>query len=224
MPRFPILTAIAVTVAVAAAVMQYAVPAVVPALQRDTDALLQGQWWRLGSPLLVQTLGWHQVVANLLTLAVFGLVAEWLLGRWRWWVLLAAGTIGGQLAAYAMREPGGGSSIAICGLAGGVAAAVLAGRGPAPPWFSQAVVLYVALLAGWGFGGAVTAGVAGAGCAVALYGLHWADVRAAERFALAGAVLVATAMAAARDLHGVSFLSGVAAMVAVIAAERVARA
>jgi membrane associated rhomboid family serine protease len=212
-----------VTVAVGAALMQYAVPAVVPVLQRDLDAMLRGQWWRLGSPLLVQTLGWHQVVANLVTLALFALIAEWLVGRRRWWILFAAGTIGGQIIAYALGEPGGGDSIAICGLAGGVAVALLAGREPAPPWYVPAVVLYVAALAGWGFGGAVAAGAA-VGCgAVVLYGLRGMGVRTAERVALAGTMLVAAAMSAVRDLHGVSFLSGAAAMVAVITAERLTR-
>lgn len=218
--RFPLLSLIVCTVAVAAAVAQYAVPSVVPAWERDLDALQSGEWWRLVSPLLVQTLGWHQVVANLVTLAVFAVVAEWLVGRWRWWILFAAGTLGGQLSAYLQREPGGGSSIAICGLAGGVAVALLAGRWPAPPWFSQAVVVYVALLAGWGFGGPVGAAVAGTCCAAALYLLRAAPTRTAELLTLSGALLAAAALAATRDLHGASLLAGAVAMAAMAAAER----
>ena len=214
--RFPVLTAVVSTVAVAAAVTQYAATSAVPALERDLDGLLRGEWWRLVTPLLVQTLGWHQVAANLVTLALLGLIAEWLVGRWRWWVLFAAGTVGGQLAAYAMREPGGGDSIAICGLAGGVAVALLVGRWPAPPWFAHAVMLYVAALAGWGIGGVIAAALVTLCAAVALVGLRLAGVRTTERIALTGAILVAAVMAASWDLHGVAFLSGAAAMVAML--------
>jgi hypothetical protein len=68
----PILTAVATTVALGAAVVQYAVPDAVPALRRDPVALAHGQWWRAVTPLLVQTLGWYQVLTNLVTLALVG--------------------------------------------------------------------------------------------------------------------------------------------------------
>ncbi|GAA4736615.1 rhomboid family intramembrane serine protease [Phytohabitans rumicis] len=115
--RLPYVTVVASSAAILAAVVQYAAPAVVPLLQRDPEGLADGQVWRLLTPLLVQTLGWYQVVANLVTLATVGVAAERLLGRWRWGVLFAAGTASGQVAAYASGEPGGGDSIAICGLA-----------------------------------------------------------------------------------------------------------
>jgi membrane associated rhomboid family serine protease len=219
--RPPILTATAVTVAIGAAVAQYGFPAVVPALVRDLDALRAGQWWRSASPLLVQTLGWHQVVANLLALAVFGLVAEWLVGRWRWLVLFAAGTLGGQVAAYAWQEPGGGSSIAICGLAGGAAVTLLAGHGPVPRPFAHAVVYYVVALTGWGFSGIVAAGLGGLGAAAFLHGLPRLGVREVERVALAGAVACAAALAVAADLHGVSLISGMATMALLLAGQGV---
>jgi len=53
-PPLPVLTASAVTVAILAAVVQYTVPAAIPALQRDPDRLAHGQWWRAVTPLLVQ--------------------------------------------------------------------------------------------------------------------------------------------------------------------------
>jgi hypothetical protein len=46
------------------------------------------------SPLLVQTLGWYQVLANLVTLAATGVAAERVLGRWRWVLGFLAGTAG----------------------------------------------------------------------------------------------------------------------------------
>lgn len=203
--RKPIIAATAVGVAAVAAVVQYAAPLVVPALEREPGALEAGQWWRLVTPLLVQTLGWYQVVTNLVTLVVVGVVAERLFGRWRWAVLFAAGTIGGQIAAYAWGEPGGGDSIAICGLAGGAVVWLLADRRDASRWAVGAVVCYIAALTGWGFGGIRAAAVAAAFAAVVVL-----CVVRARGLALVGSVACAVALTVAADLHGVSLLSGMA--------------
>ena len=149
--RRPVLTAVAIAVAVVAAVVQYAMPAVVPVLERATDA--PHEWWRWGTSLLVQTSGAHQVLGNLVTLALIGYVAERLLGRARWVLLFVAGTVGGQLAAFIQGEPGGGGSIAICGLAGGVLVALLTVRRTVPRLSAQVVTFYVVALTGWGLGG-----------------------------------------------------------------------
>jgi membrane associated rhomboid family serine protease len=194
----PIVTTTAFGVALIAAVVQYAVPPVVAVLQREPG---NSQWWRLVTPLFVQTLGWYQVVTNLVTLALVGVVAERLLGRWRWAVLFAAGTIGGQVAAYAWQEPGGGDSIAVCGLAGGVVVRLLVDRSDAARWEVGAVVGYVAALTGWGFGGIRAAAVAVLVAVVVL-------LVAPARGALVGAVACAVALAAASDLHGASLVSG----------------
>ncbi|PRY40443.1 rhomboid family intramembrane serine protease [Umezawaea tangerina] len=195
--RTPILTAIACAVASAAAVAQYAVPGMIPALERGPD------WWRLVTPLLVQTLGWYQVVTNLVTLALVGAAAERATGRWRWVVLFAAGTAGGQIAAYSWHEPGGGDSIAICGLAGGLVVWLLAGT--ATPWASWVVVGYVAMLTGWGLSGIRAAAAAALVAVVVLV------VVRDKRFVLAGAVVCALVLAAASDLHGVSLVAGMLA-------------
>ena len=171
-----------------------------------------GQWWRLATPLLVQTLGWYQVLTNLVTLAVIGTVCEWLLGRWRWVLLFVGGAVGGQIAAYAWEEWGGGDSIAICGLAGGVALTLLAGRAPGARFAIQPVVYYVVALTGWGFSGIRAAALGCVAAAILLHGLNRFGVAHLERFALVGTVLCALALAAARDLHGVSLTSGMALM------------
>jgi hypothetical protein len=129
-------------------------------------------------------------------------------------------TLGGQVAAYAWQEPGGGSSIAICGLAGGIAVAVLTGRGPAPWLFAEVTVLYVVALTGWGFGGIVAAGVGCVAAAGLLYGMRWAGMREVERAGLAGAVVCAMVLAVAADLHGVSLVSGMAAMALLLIVDR----
>jgi membrane associated rhomboid family serine protease len=200
--RKPIIAVTAVGVAAVAAVVQYAVPSAVPVLERESGALEAGEWWRLVTPLFVQTLGWYQVVTNLATLAVVGVVAERLFGRWRWAVLFAAGAIGGQIAAYAWWEPGGGDSIAICGLAGGTVIWLLAGQRDASRWAVGAVVCYIAALTGWGFGGIRAAAVAALAAVVVLRVVRVRGV------ALVGAVACAVALTVVADLHGVSLLSG----------------
>lgn len=213
--RFPVLTATALTVAVAAAVVQYSIPSVVPLLQRDA-AGLNGQWWRMATPLLVQTLGWYQVLANLVTLAFIGLVSEWLLNRWQWVVLLASGTLGGQIAAYAWHEPGGGDSIAISGLAGGTVIALLASGESIPRLAAHPLVYYIVALAGWGFGGVRAAGFAFLIIGIFLISSTRINGFNVERIALAGTVVGAVALASARDLHGVSLISGMAVMALIL--------
>jgi membrane associated rhomboid family serine protease len=203
--RVPIITAVAVGVAAAAAVVQYAAPAVVPLLQRESWTVATGQWWRLITPLFVQTLGWHQVAMNLITLALVGAIVERRLGRLRWAILFAAGAVGGQAAAFAWQLPGGGDSIAICGLAGGMTAWLLADRKEASRLEVGVVVCYVAALTGWGFGG-----VRGAAVAVVVAGLVVLVTPA--WVGLLGTVACAVALAIAADLHGVALLCGMAAI------------
>lgn len=198
----PVITATAVGVAIAAAVVQYTVPSAVPALQRLPGAPDLDQWWRLVTPLFVQTLGWYQVVTNLVTLAVVGVVAEWRLGRWRWTVLFLAGTVGGQIDAYVRHEPGGGDSIAICGLAGGLVIWSLAGD--TGRWAVAVVTCYVAAITGWDLFGIRAAAVFVAVACVALWAVP-------ARVVLLGAVACAVVLAAQADLHGVSLVSGMAA-------------
>jgi membrane associated rhomboid family serine protease len=202
--RVPIITAVAVGVAAVAAIAQYATPAVVPLLQRESWTVATVQWWRLVTPLFVQTLGWHQVAMNLITLALVGTIVERRLGRLRWAVLFVAGTVGGQVAAFTWQLPGGGDSIAICGLAGGMTAWLLADRREASRLEVGVVVCYAAALTGWGFGG-----VRGAAVAVVIAGLvAWTTP---AWIGLLGTVAGAVALTTATDLHGVALLAGMAA-------------
>ena len=207
-------------IAVAAAVAQYTIPAMVPALERAPGGLPAGQWWRLVTPLLVQTLGWYQVAANLVTLPVIGAVAERLLGRAWWLALVAAGTAGGQLAAGYWDDPGGGDSIAICGLAAGVIVTVLV-RPAGSRLAHQAVACYVAALAGWGFLGARAAVLACVLAAMAMAVARRGGVAGADRIALAGCVVSALALACLeRDLHGASLTAGMLFTAVVLAARK----
>ena len=207
------MTLVATAVALGAGITQFAVPAVVPWLERKSDGLFLGEWWRCVTPLLVQTLGLHQVVANLVTLFAVGVVAEQVVGRRMWLLLFVAGTVAGQVAAFVRHEPGGGSSIAICGLAGGTLVALLAGARPVPRLPALVVTCYIVALAGWGFRGPRTAVLATVLVAVCL---TLAGRVARSGAATAGLVLAAlcvVVLALVGDLHGVSLTAGAFVMV-----------
>lgn len=87
-------------------------------LQRNAFLIRQGEVWRIFTTWLVETDGWAQIAVNFAGLAIFGTLAELLVGR-RWWVVgyLVAG-LAGELAGYFWQPIGGGNSVAICGLIG----------------------------------------------------------------------------------------------------------
>lgn len=207
MRRFPLTTA-AVLLLAAAAVVQFTVAGAVAALQRDPAALAAGEWWRLATPLLVQTLGRFQVAMNLVSLAIVGALVEQRLGRVRWVLLALAGTVAGQVSAYLQSDPGGGASIAVCGLAAGRLVAGLR----VPSRADVVVVLYVAALAGWGFGGPVPA----LGAAV-LAGLLWT---VAGRAALAAIGLAAMVLLVRGDLHGSALTGGLVMAILLVREDR----
>lgn len=131
MRKFPWLTAVVFVVTGGISVWAAMDARVMRALERDPAGLSAvlsiGHWWRLVSPLLVQSDGWVQLAFNMVTLAGFGVVAERSFGRWRWVLLYLGGGLVGQVLGYQWEPPGGGNSVAVCGLVGGiVAAAVLA--------------------------------------------------------------------------------------------------
>jgi hypothetical protein len=172
----------------------------------------------------VQTLGWYQVAANLVTLAVIGAVAERLLGCAWWLALAAAGTAGGQLAAGYWHDAGGGDSIAICGLAAGVIVTLLVRPAAGSRFAHQAVVYYVAALTGWGFFGVWAAVLACVLAGIAMALLRRGGVAGSDRIALAGCVVSALALACLdRDLHGASLTAGMLLTAVVLAAGRRAR-
>jgi hypothetical protein len=193
------------TVTAVTSVLGLAVPAVLNTLERTPEGL-HGQWWRTVTSLFVQDGGILGTVSNLAFLALLGVLAERLAGP-RWWLVAYVGAgLAGELAGYAWQPTGAGNSVAICGLAGLLIVALLAGT-PLPRLAPMAVLWWCgALLAAhWGTG-ALLAGIGGA---VAVQAARpWAVT--AGRLAAAAAVLAAVALAAARDLHGAALLAGVA--------------
>ncbi|WP_162641424.1 rhomboid family intramembrane serine protease [Streptosporangium sp. 'caverna'] len=106
-------------------------PAVREAMSR-TPGFLDGQWWRLISPILINPEGWHQIVFNAAALLVLGTVAERVYGRLRWIALYLAGALSGEIFSYAMGDYSAGSSLAIAGLLGGLTAWVVLGHARLP--------------------------------------------------------------------------------------------
>jgi hypothetical protein len=95
-------------------------PTVLIAMQRDPSALSSGQWWRFISPLLIDSDGWIQFVTVSIGFICVGIPAQHLLGNWRWLLLFFAGAIAGELMGYLWQPYGGGTSIALFGLIGGM--------------------------------------------------------------------------------------------------------
>lgn len=127
--RRPRVTLALFAVMAAMAVVQYAVPGVVEGLMRRPGALSDGQWWRAGTALLVQSSGITQIAFNLSALLVIGAVTEAVLGRWRTLgVFLASGVLAHVVSLAGWAPNGGGDSVAICGLLGALAVTCLLGR------------------------------------------------------------------------------------------------
>ncbi|NUO56270.1 MAG: rhomboid family intramembrane serine protease [Hamadaea sp.] len=182
---------------------------VLRALERDPAGFSAGGAGRLVTALLVQSDGWAQLVFNLLTLAVFGYLVEAYLGRWRWSVLYVGAGLLGQALGYAWEPPGGGNSVAVCGLVGGLAAAVLLNRATLPPNAGLFATLYAVALTGTHFGGWIAV-VIGVVVVVAVNGVLVKTGRGTRILAvlvpLAGLVLLVR-----QDHHGASLLFGVVA-------------
>ncbi|MFB9236929.1 hypothetical protein ACFFWC_15430 [Plantactinospora siamensis] len=134
--RFPIVTAIVLGLTAVAELLQWTVRGWGPALERDPNGLAWSHWWRLFSPLLTQMAspgvsGTAQFVSNMVFLAVIGVGAERVLGP-RWWLVgYVVGGVVGQATGYWLEPPGGGTSVAILGVAALFAMAVALGA-PAP--------------------------------------------------------------------------------------------
>ncbi len=119
-PRLPV-----ATIAIAAVTLAFSAwgnldPDVLDALRRYRDRLLDGEWWRIATPLVVQDGSWTGTVFNIVTLVVLGAIVESHFG-WRTLlgVYLAAGLISEAVAYTLIRDQGfAGNSVAVMGLAG----------------------------------------------------------------------------------------------------------
>ncbi|MDF2260606.1 rhomboid family intramembrane serine protease [Streptantibioticus ferralitis] len=112
---------LALTVLTTAA--QFAFPTVLEHLERDGAAFDDGQWWRLLTAVLVQSSGWIQAAFNFAALTVVGPIAERVIGPGRWLAAyMLSGLAENGVSAAGWSPHGAGSSVAICGLVGAMAA------------------------------------------------------------------------------------------------------
>lgn len=114
----------------AAGAAQLLHPGLLEQFRRDPAALAAGQWWRMVTPMFFQDGHLAGLVFNLIALAVIGALAETLLGPWRWLIVYVSVGLFGNAVSYAWFNPAGaGNSMAVAGLLGILAVAVLvAGR------------------------------------------------------------------------------------------------
>ena len=98
------------------------------AVRRDPEALMDGQVWRLISPVLVQPDSWFSVIPLGLTAVVVGTFAERTFGTWRVVVLLVAGALAGHGIGEWWQPYSGGVSVAFCRPIGAAAVYVLVAR------------------------------------------------------------------------------------------------
>jgi rhomboid protease GluP len=139
-------TVVIIGVTLLVTTLQYFFAGVVPAFQRDLHALIAGEWWRLISPLFVQPSGWGQCLFNGIFLIVFVPLSERLYGAGIWLIYFGSGIVG-QLANYAWRPEGGGSSTAAFGTMGSLLLWIV--------WHRRMIPIPYCVIALIGIGGAV---------------------------------------------------------------------
>jgi membrane associated rhomboid family serine protease len=124
--RRPIVTAVVFVITAATSIAQLMHPPLYDLFRRDPAALAHGEWWRLVTPSFFQD-GWVAgTIFNLVVLAVVGLRAEQVFGHWRWPVLYFGCALFGNVMSYVWLQPvGAGNSMAVAGLVGALATALL---------------------------------------------------------------------------------------------------
>jgi rhomboid protease GluP len=120
----PRITAIVVVGTVFLTGLALRFPQIEAALGR-TPAIRAGEWWRLLTPIFINTHGWAQFVSNVLALAVVGAVVERQWGPGLWVAFYVAGGLAGEIAGLAWQPFGAGSSVAVCGLLGSLSVFLL---------------------------------------------------------------------------------------------------
>ncbi len=204
MRPFPRVTAVVFLLTAVPSLLQFAYPALETSLRRDPALIADGQLWRLLTSSLVQDSGVPGTVSNLGFLLVLGWLTERAVGPGRWLLFFLGGVALGQVGGLLFGTVGAGSSIGLCGLAGGAAVAACSGRDPLP---AAVGALYALLVAGAAVGALwsyVTAAVL-AGMLISRRDLvpRWTYCLLA--------LMVGTGLTMAADLHGTALLGGLAA-------------
>jgi hypothetical protein len=143
--RVPVLTLLAVGATTVLTCLRSTFPGISDAVRRDRHGLEHGQIWRLVSPVLSQPDPPYACAVVFLCVLAVGAWVEMTWGRRRWLVLYLTGALIGHSAGFLWQPGGSGTSVAGCGLLGGILAWLLRG-GPiqakfwAAGWLVFAVV------------------------------------------------------------------------------------
>jgi membrane associated rhomboid family serine protease len=222
-PVRPVVTAVVLVVTVVASVSALANAAVMRAMTRDVGELRHGQWWRIVSPILVQSSGWGQLVFNMSGLVVIGAALEQRLSRPIWIVVYLVGGVGSiaLLTRWRPDDTGGGSSDAIAALIGALAV-VFAVRGSTRrgDWPAQVYSIFFAgYLTGLALGGVVPSIIAGNLSVVAVFAVRRAwHPSSVDRACLVMIAACGTVMTVAHQGHGIGIVAGIAIASIVLAA------
>ncbi|GAB4057155.1 rhomboid family intramembrane serine protease [Catellatospora paridis] len=204
MRPFPRVTAIVFLLTAVPSLLQFAYPSLETSLRRDPALIADGQLWRLVTSSLVQDSGVPGTVSNLGFLLVLGWLAERAVGPGRWLLYFLGGVALGQAGGLLFDTVGAGSSIGLCGLAGGTAVAAWHGRDPLPAAIGAVYALAVATSAVDALWSYVALAVL-AGLLISRRG------RAPRWTYCLVALIVGVGLTMAADLHGTALLGGIAA-------------
>lgn len=217
--RPPVLTAAVVAATLILSVAALRRPGLMQLLVRDLPGLRAGQWWRLVTPVFVQSSGWGQLGFNMAELAVVGTAVERSASRAVWVLVFVLGGVGSVAVLSALRPAGGGggTSDAVAALIGALAvvrafpglpgAATVTG---ARVWPSQVFsVFFVGYLTMLDVAGVWPATLAGdASVALFVVARRTWPPSVVDHVVLAAVGVGGLVMAGAEDGHGVGILAG----------------
>lgn len=206
--RFPALTLAVLVVTAAVNIAGLAAHGVLTGLER-TPAGLHGDWWRTGTSLFVQDGGLVGTASNLLFLAVIGAMAEQVMSRPRWLLHYFGVGLLTELIAYAWQPTGGGNSIAICGLAGGLALALWRADPRLPNLTAPALMIWSGVLLATLSSAASIPGIVAGAIAAGLVKAGRERGIAVERPAALAVTATGLALAACQNIHGAALVLGI---------------
>jgi membrane associated rhomboid family serine protease len=148
LPRpIPKTTLAVFTVTAIATALTFAYPHLIAALERTPTMLAHYEWWRFITPVLINPEGWLQIVANAVGLLVLGAIVEREFNSSRWLAIYFFSAIVGEIAGYAWKPNGAGSSVGVSGLLGAVGALLLVAEAPQARVGAFVILLGAATLA-----------------------------------------------------------------------------
>lgn len=125
---------IIIVITVTVSSLQFVFPEIIPALNRNGQAVLSGEVWRLITPLFIQPMGIWQFLFNGLFMLAFLPIAEHFYGRGLFLIYFGTGILGQMINSYWATTPGGiptsggGSSTALYGIIGSLFMVILIQR------------------------------------------------------------------------------------------------